>query len=464
MSPPFAAAHSNGSQVKTSKPPSPQHAVAGALPNSAAPTPVAADHRLFVWALCAGLLGTALAVDPFADAAFDAPKRLMALLAAAAAVVSLIFQPTNTAPRRWSRPALTIVSLAALAALGLLVASWQADDASASTWSSLRVAALFALYLLFGAAPALNGEHGSGLLRVATLAVAVNALMSLLQAAGVAFPLPIAQLGGRFPTGALLGNEGYVALACALVAAAMLPMLLFKEGSRWRLSAGVIFVLCVAAIVVNRQLTSMIALGVAAVVVIAVRLRRQRWVWLGAGLLACVLAAALVPTLRDASWARLPISLQTYQERSTYRLGGWVAAIEMVRTRPLLGHGPGSYAIAAQAYRQQAELRLRVLLTPPPSANAFVFAHQDYLQLAAEAGVPTLVAVLAALLALINGLLRMTRKAVHLEATMLLGMISAGAIAALAWFPLQIPFTAVLLLLACGRAWRLIADDQEQMT
>ena len=65
-------------------------------------------------------------------------------------------------------------------------------------------------------------------------------------------------------------------------------------------------------------------------------------------------------------------------------------------------------------------------------------------------------AVLAALGSLVNGRLR--RAATDAEAAALLGLLAAGAVAALAWFPLQIPFTAMLLLLAAGRGWRLIAE------
>jgi hypothetical protein len=41
------------------------------------------------------------------------------------------------------------------------------------------------------------------------------------------------------------------------------------------------------------------------------------------------------------------------------------------------------------------------------------------------------------------------------EAVVLLALLSAGAVAALLWFPLQRPVTALPLLLAAGRLWRL---------
>jgi O-antigen ligase len=409
---------------------------------------------------CAGvaLLGSAFVLDPAADAAFDAPKRLIAMIAAVAGGAGLVWYASAPRIGAWSPAARRIAVAVLLAWAGMLIATALSDAPNA--WSTLRTIAVFGLFALFGAAPALSGERRVKVLRFAALAVGVNALMSLLQFWGVKFPIPIAMVGGRFPTGALLGNEGYVAIACAIAAAATLPIVLQSGFNRRRLPALGLLLLCVAVIGVNRQLTSAVALIVAAIVVIAVRLRMQPVIWLGAGLLLCVLASALVPTLREASWGRLPLDAEAYQERSTYRMGAWAAALEMVRARPLTGHGPGSYALRSQEYRQIAEFRYRARLTPPNTAAAFVVSHQDYLQLAAEAGIPVLLLALTALVGLIVGLMRLNREGDHLEANILLGMISAGAIAALAWFPMQIPFTAILLLLACGRAWRLIADGR----
>jgi O-antigen ligase len=426
---------------------------------AAATSPLPASPKLESWLVfCAGvaLLGSAFLLDPAADAAFDAPKRLIAMIAAVAGGVGMVWYGSALRAGAWSSTAKLIAAAALMALLGVLIATVLSKAPNA--WATLRTMALFGLFALLGAAPALGGERRVKVLRFAALAVGVNALISLLQFWGVKFPIPIAMVGGRFPTGALLGNEGYVAIACAIAAAAMLPILLQPGFNRKRLPALGLLLLCVAVIGVNRQLTSAIALIVAAIVAIAVRLRMQPVIWIGAGLLLCVLVSALVPTLREASWGRLPLDAEAYQERSTYRMGAWAAALEMVRARPLTGHGPGSYALGSQEYRQIAEFRYRARLTPPNTAAAFIVSHQDYLQLAAEAGIPVLLLTLTALTGLIIGLLRLARDGDHLEANILLAMISAGAIAALAWFPMQIPLTAILLLLACGRAWRLVAD------
>src|SRR5262249_13915477 len=47
------------------------------------------------------------------------------------------------------------------------------------------------------------------------------------------------------------------------------------------------------------------------------------------------------------------------------------------------------------------------------------------------------------------------------EAGFLLGFLGAGAAAALTWFPMQRPVTALPLLLAAGRAWRISSPHEE---
>jgi O-antigen ligase len=428
-----------------------------------APVPAQEDQptAASTWVtLCVGigLLGTAWFVDPFAAAAFDAPKRLVTMIAAVAGGAALALSLPMPRPRRWSRPAKVVLLLMLIVGFGCVVATLL-SPVPLPARSALRTLALFALFLPLGAAFAPD-RGGRRIVAIAAIAVAVNAALSLLQAGGGALPIPLALPGGRFPTGALLGNEGYVALAAALAATAALAVLL-QRGARYRPAAAALLLLCVAAIAVNRQLTATIAFIAAALAMIAVQGRRPRLVWLGAGLIGIAAITALQPALRDATWARLPLGgVEGVQQRSTYRLGAWAAAVAMIDSRPLTGFGPGSYALQSQRHRLDAEIALRARLLPPPTANAFVFAHQDYLQLAAEAGVPALAAALAALGLLIAGLLRrLAAMPDDVEARLLLGVITAGAVSALAWFPMQIPFTAMVLLLACGRAWRLLADE-----
>lgn len=417
------------------------------------------DHALFA-AVVLALFGSAVLIDPFADAAFDAPKRFAVTGAAIIAAALLIWRMEVPAWRHWSRPAQVVLVCVGVLATALLVSTITATHAPIA-WAALRTLALLAVFLWVGASRLLAGDLAVNVWRLAAIAVALNALLSLAQALGVALPIPVVQLGGRLASTALLGNEGYVALASALMAAAAFAFALTTTQRQPRLIAIGLFLLGVVTIVVNRQLTSVLALIVAVVLVWLVHIRARWFVVAGTALLLFFATVAVLPTLRPANGPGVSDSrIATYQQLSTYRLGAWAAALEMIRVQPLTGFGPGSYARLSQPYRLAAELRLHERLTPPPTANAFVVAHQDYLQLAAEAGVPALSAVLVALGVLLSQLLQRARSQRCAEALGLLAILVTGAVAALAWFPMQIMLTAVLLLLALGRAWRVIAEPE----
>lgn len=438
------------------------------------PVPARGREHVIVASLIVALLGAAWLVDPFAQAAFDAPKRLVALFAATVAGAALLWHaesgPLDLFRRRGApgtTPRLARLALfAGLAALaGLLLATLLGPQPAASA-STLRLQLLFALFLPLGASRVLDGAGGQRVLTAALLAAAVNALISLLQWAGLDLPIAAGPPGGRYPTGALLGNEAYVALSCALMAAAGLALGLSASAARRRWTGWALLAVGLAVMLANRQRASLIAVFAAAAVLVSLRWRATRWVPLtGAALTVLLSLCAAVPALRTQTWARLSVSVETWQQLTTYRLGAWAAALEMIATKPWTGHGPGSYASQSQTQRFAAEIDLQRRLPPPQPATTFVQAHQEYLQIAAEAGLPVLTALLAALAWLFIGLLRLARRIAPdragLEARVLLGVIVSGAVAALTWFPLQIPFTAIVLLLACGRAWRLLATAHE---
>ena len=91
-----------------------------------------------------------------------------------------------------------------------------------------------------------------------------------------------------------------------------------------------------------------------------------------------------------------------------FRVYAWKSTLQMIEARPFLGHGPGSFPSAYTQFAQAGYTRS---------------AHQSWLQIAAESGVPSLLFVLGALvLALRNG-------AVQLKTAR--WPIAAGAVGAL---------------------------------
>ncbi|MEO6027324.1 MAG: O-antigen ligase family protein, partial [Candidatus Binatia bacterium] len=265
---------------------------------------------------------------------------------------------------------------------------------------------------------------------------------------------------GRTDTGALLGNEGHLAqlTALALVVVVAVSIVMPVAGVRGLLVVvGAVFA---AALVSNRNLTALVALTCG--VGIALVLARGRKALVSIGLVVLVLGATVVvvaPLRGRVVQAVQAASQGDWDAVTTYRLGPWAAALEMVRERPLTGFGPGTFGAEFTAHRLDAELRHERRFTIPVLTSSFGEAHSEYLQAVAEAGMPAALAVVVALGALLAGLVRLTldpHETRRDEAVVLVAFLGAGAVASLMWFPLQRPITALPLVLAAGRGWALL--------
>ncbi len=411
---------------------------------------VIAAAALALAIVCAGL-----AVDSGADAAFDAPKRLTTLVAVGIAALAAFgfsrwTNPLSTTPaerlRLHSAALLLFVFCCAVAVVSAL-----SSPRREAALDATRALLLTALLLPLGASRVLE-KHGTLLLSVFLVVAAVNAGVSILQARNIYRPFALITPGSREATGAFVGNPGSFALALALAAVSCLGVLLWSGRTGLRAAAALGALVFVGGLLVNRNLTSWTALfagygrraapGIAVLLLLvgvgalAYRPLRQR-------------AAETVSALRDRDWDRL----------FTYRLGAWSAAVEMARERPWTGFGPGTFGAEFVPHRLRAEIGLRAKLVNPLVTSSYGEAHCDYLQPFAEAGVPAGVAVLVTVVLLFWGLVRAARRrdptAARAETVFLLAFLGAGAVAALTWFPLQRPISAVPLLLAAGRAWKI---------
>ncbi|MEP6769535.1 MAG: O-antigen ligase family protein [Acidobacteriota bacterium] len=414
--------------------------------------------------LAAAFAGAALAFDSGADSSFDAPKRLIVLFCVAgAALAAFGFGP-------WTRPAAAgrlagwrdprLTALLAAGSLLAAVVSAAASPRRALAFDSLRPVLLMAALLPLGASRAV-ARHRGALLTVFLAACGIDAAVSILQGRHLYQPFPLITQGDREATGAFAGNVGYLALGLALAAVAALAVALTPRARAARAAAAGCFLLFSGALLVNRNLTSFSALAAGAAVLVFGLFGRRALLPLAAALLLVFTGMFAYRPMRDRATAAVRSARAgDWDVLLSYRLAPWAAALRMARERPLTGYGPGTFGAEYVTHRLDAEISARRRFVSPLATSTYGEAHCDYLQPFAEVGIPAGLAAIAAAALLVIGLARAVRAAPaggRVESLLLLALLSAGAVAALTWFPLQRPITAVPLLVAAGRAWRLTA-------
>jgi O-antigen ligase len=421
-----------------------------------------------VVALALALVGAALLVDPRAEAAFDAPKRLAALLGIAVAAAAVLVGRRPSAPWSWTGASIEqrLALGAAVVALAGTLASAILSPHRGVALDAGRTLFLFALLLPLGASRVLEQGRAAVLIGAFLVGSAVNAVVSLLQFAGILTLFRVETVGGRRNIDAFVGNDGVLALTLAIAGVICGAFALSSRRPLIRLLATGGIGLYLAGLAITQNLTALLAFGSGCAVLLA--LLRPRRALAIAALSVLVLAGGaalgrwLGPRAPDVVSA---FGANDWDRVLSYRLGPWVAAVEMVRARPLMGSGPGTFAAEFVSHRLQAELRFHRRFVNPFLAGSYAEAHSDYLQAMAEAGLPAGLAAVTALGALMVGLGRVAWRTAdevsRREAIILLAVLSTGATCALTWFPLQRPVTALPLLLVAGRAWRVVGPARK---
>lgn len=330
---------------------------------------------------------------------------------------------------------------------------------------SLRPLILFTAVPIIAAIPALSKKVWSVVTLTFTGASAVNALLSLAQIAALVQPFRYTTVGGRGNTSAFIGNDGQLGLTMAFAAVVCLERVLSERRTRLRALYVALLVLMLAALIANRGLTPLLTFGAGAFVVALTRIRNPRRVIAGFALAAIIGALALTfypPMRARAILLRKAVAGGDVNVLTSYRLGPWAAALEMWKAHPITGWGPGTFAPEFAPALIRAEIQWRARLVNPFLLGSYSEAHNTYLQGLAELGLMSvLFALMSAATTIYLSARALSNRAAKFEVVLPLAIVTAGAIAALTWFPLQQPGTCLLILAALGRAWRVSLDARK---
>jgi O-antigen ligase len=331
--------------------------------------------------------GTTTIFEPDKLALFRA--LVLLLVGWQAILVALRFQP---APQRWSLalPALALLGVAVLATLFSIAPRW-------SVWGSYERGQGLLTLLAFVAYACLVHRYRAAcpleewVPKTVVLSSVAVVLYALAQAAGLD-PFAWQVDPGSFPVFGTLGRSNYLA-AFLVMAMPLAAGWLAACRERWqRRGLGGLLLAQALALLLARSRGGWLALG--AVVPVAMvawgTLRRARR-WAIGGVSLAMLGVALLLALNLAAragqaWAKWPLlerlaSLhQTDAGSTAARVTIWRASLRLIGRRPLLGHGPGTFAPAfARVYPPE-------LIYYQGRQTMVDRAHNEWLNLGVEMG------------------------------------------------------------------------------
>lgn len=429
-------------------------------PAPAAPPP--AGLRLGVFFLWLLVLVPPFLFAVLAKESFRQPKLLASEWFALASLAALAWGLRRVAAVRladvWRLPAVRIVlPILVVATAGLAWTGHPAHtrEALADLWIGAAA--------LVGWSAAVPGSRLERLLEGLLWPASALALIGTGQFHGLQ-PLGLLGLapGSRLAITSLAGNPGdlgaYLVLP-VLVAQASLRRRL-REGEAWSRpgvwGTAAAFALCLYALLLTQTLAAVAAVAAGSLLFWGTLLpRRRAFGALAGGALALVLLATAVPPLRQrvVEKARQAVSgdLNTVL---TGRLDGWRAAVWMLREHPLTGVGHG-------AYRPEfVPAKLALLDRGAPFFSGqllgFANAHNEYLEVAAEWGIPGVLALAWALWVLLGTLRALPSGEWSPGETRALAWAGTAALAVLALvdFPFRLALVAFPALLFLSRVLR----------
>jgi O-antigen ligase len=432
------------------KPRRPSPVAASKPQKAAAPAKAPRDLRMgtfFLWLL---LLVPPFIFYPIAKESFRYPKLLVSEWLALASATALAWGLSRVERVRladlWESKAVrAVLPMLAVATVGLAFTRHplHAREGLFDLWIGALCLVVWSLALPVAWLERLLG----GLLVPAALLAGIG----ILQFTGLWQPLSFLgiEAGSRLAMTSTAGNPGdlgaYLVLPCLL--AQWLLARDLRKGGRMRPSVVVALAVCAAALILTQTLAALAAMAAGSLLFWALVLPGRRALLAGAGLAATVVVLVLaVAPLRERVVAKTRQALAgDWNAVLTNRLDGWRTALWMLKENPLTGVGHGAYrpefvpaklALLSEGARFSADLQQDVV---------FANAHNEYLEVGADWGIPGLLALAWGIWVLVSTV--KNRREGGGDRALAWGGTAALAVLALAHFPFRLGLVAFPALL-----------------
>ena len=303
---------------------------------------------------------------------------------------------------------------------------------------------------------------------LAGLSLSVTSLINVLQSLGK-FPWMLRESGKgvaeRFTAAGFLGEVGSGALLFALLVLVSLYFLLLEEKTPVR-ALWLLICLCnLTGLIFTRTLTASLALGASLVLWLVFHhwwvFRRHPesrrrlavfWMVVVLGLAGSAALASKFELLARVTSKTRAIIRGDWEVASAGRYSVFLITWNMIQDRPLAGYGLGSFPPSFYQQRVGTDYGRKVVMMP--QAGAFQQAHNEYLQIWAELGLPGLLLLLGLMAHVFWSASRAALREPDPRQSYWLGILALSlfvfGVASLTIFPFHITATAIFLTFIVG--------------